>query len=233
MQFNQAQKYALIFIAGVIFFLGCWYLYNFIPRPTEAVISPVISTPNPTPRTPSLSPTPGTAPSPKLITFYICGAVRTPGVYSLPEGSRAADAIKAAGGTLPNADIEAINLAHKIHDEEKIVILAQQDKTAGTAHLNTPRERKFKRREWRSQPRYKIEEEFSELEEEVPESNKININSATASDLEKLPGIGVKTAQKIIEYRSSKGGFTTLEELLEIPGIGPAKFEKIKPYLEL
>lgn len=137
----------------------------------------------------------------ELIKIHIAGAVILPGVIELNEGSRITDAIEMAGGLAEEANIRKINLAKKIEDGEKIYIPY-------------------------------IGEDISDIiDEEIDISNangKVNINTATQTELELLTGIGPSTALKIIQYRKANGKFKNIEEIKNIDGIGEAKFEKIK-----
>lgn len=144
--------------------------------------------------------------TPEPITVYLVGAVQSPGIYTLPAGSRIQDAVQAAGGLLSEANPGAVNLAAILIDGERIVIpvLPEFDNSsAATGELS---------------------ERSTSLEGIVL----ININTASQSELESLPGIGPKTAQKIIEYRQSHGPFLTIEDLLDIPGIGDKTLAEIK-----
>lgn len=140
------------------------------------------------------------------IKVHVAGAVVTPGIYELEDGERTADAVEMAGGTLPEADLDMINLAARLSDGQQVfvprkgevpVAAAGSTANAGMAAVGNG-----------NQP--------------------ININTATAAQLEQLDGVGEKTAQKIVAYREEHGGFASIEELMEVPGIGPAKFEGFK-----
>lgn len=132
--------------------------------------------------------------TPGLLTVYVSGAVATPGVYSLPEGSRVEAAILAAGGLTSGADLESINQAAPLVDGQQVTVSGNID----TNHVNVGR---------------------------------VNINSATAVELDALPGIGPTTAQAIIDYRLQYGPFSFIQDIQKVPGIGPATFDKIKDYI--
>ena len=129
-----------------------------------------------------------------LLTVYVSGAVATPGVYSLPEGSRVEAAILAAGGLTSGADLESINQAAPLEDGQQVTVSGNID----TSHVNVGR---------------------------------VNINSATAVELDALPGIGPTTAQAIIDYRLQYGAFSFIQDIQKVPGIGPATFDKINDYI--
>lgn len=128
----------------------------------------------------------------------VTGAVNTPGVYTLTASSRVIDAIKAAGGSAPGADLSTINLARVLADGEQIYVDAAVTNSKGV-RVTSPK---------RSGP--------------------ININRATVSDFDSLDGIGPVIASRIVDYRKTHGPFITVEDLQKVSGIGAAKFAQIK-----
>ena len=142
------------------------------------------------------------APTERPVIVHITGAVPRPGVYALPEGSRVQDAIAAAGGFLAEAEKTEINLAALLIDGEKLDIPYLE---GGSLVLPTPGAT--------------VVAATTEL---------IDINTASQSELETLPGIGPTTAQKIIEYRQQNGAFVSIEELINVSGIGPGLYERVK-----
>jgi competence protein ComEA len=128
----------------------------------------------------------------------VTGAVNTPGVYTLTASSRVIDAIKAAGGSAPGADLSTINLARVLADGEQIYVDAAITNSKGV-RVSAPK---------RSGP--------------------ININRATAGDFDSLDGIGPVIANRIVTYRKTHGPFITIEDLQKVSGIGAAKFSQIK-----
>lgn len=138
------------------------------------------------------------------IAVYINGAVKKPGVYYLDENSRLYELLDICGGVTDNANIDNINLARKIIDSDMITIPEKQ--------LNTLNENN-------------IEESFVDENED-----KININTASKSELMTLNGIGEQTANKIVEYRENIK-FNDIEDLMNVNGIGQSKFESIKEYI--
>lgn len=153
------------------------------------------------------------------IKVYITGAVKNQGVYEVEEQSRIADVIKIAGGITESASIEDINLAYIVEDGIKICI---PNKGENITNDNTETY---------------ITKENNSLENQEkssnPKSNKININTATQTELEKLPGIGPATALKIIEYRKENGKFKEIGDIKDVKGIGDNKFLKIKEYIKV
>jgi competence protein ComEA len=137
-------------------------------------------------------------PSPAPLRIHVAGAVRVPGVYSLPAGSLVEQAIEAAGGPDEDAWVDAVNLAARLQDGDQVRIpylaaaAADPPSPASTPGPQTP-------------------------------AAPVNLNTASASELDRLPGIGPSLAKEIIAYRESHGAFAAVEDLLSVPGIGPAK----------
>jgi competence protein ComEA len=142
------------------------------------------------------------SPPAKLVVVDVAGAVRRPGLYRLPQGSRIADAIARAGGATRGADQALVNLAAPLADGEQVLVprsvpgagAAAAPPGGGTPAPTAP----------------------------------LDLNSATAEQLDALPGVGPTTAQKIVDYRTQHGPFTSVEDLDAIPGIGPAKIADLK-----
>lgn len=143
------------------------------------------------------------------IVVYICGAVATPDIYSLPSGSRLYEVIKMAGGFTAEADPAYHNLARQVADGERIYILSQEETKLLTVQQQAEGEKGTENSGGNA-------------------TGKINLNTATAEQLMELPGIGEAKAVSILEYRAKAGKFTGIEELMNVSGIGEAMFEKIK-----
>lgn len=150
------------------------------------------------------------------IIVHITGEVKKTGIITLKEGARIADAIKEAGGTTNEADLDQINLAYQLQDGQKIYIPSKKNKEKNETKEYITSE---------SGNNVIIQENTSE---KGGKSSKVNINKATQSELETLPGIGEAMANRIIEYREQNGKFQKVEDLKNVKGIGDAKFEKIK-----
>ena len=138
---------------------------------------------------------------------HVSGAVRKPGLVALHNGDRIADAIEAAGGPTSDARLESINLAQKVSDGEHVHVLSLSDEAnLDTAARTTP---------------------VSSPSASSAGTSKVNINTATADELEPLPGIGPSTAQKIIAEREASGPFASVEDLTRVSGIGEKKLASI------
>ncbi|WP_181870999.1 ComEA family DNA-binding protein [Sphaerisporangium album] len=135
------------------------------------------------------------------VIVHVTGKVRRPGVVMLPSGSRVADAVKAAGGA-KSGEAGQLNLARKVIDGEQIVVGAPRGATVVTAPVPIP---------------------GSETPAEV-----LDLNAATPSQLETLPGVGEVLAARIVEYRQSHAGFRTVAQLREVTGIGERKFAGLR-----
>lgn len=134
------------------------------------------------------------------------GAVVREGLYELPAGSRVNDAVKAAGGLLETADKTAINLAQKLSDEAVVYVASQGEAVpavaVGLSGVSSPAAGNT--------------------------SGKVNLNTADLDQLQTITGIGAKRAQDIIDYRESSGGFTSVDDLKNVSGIGDKTLEKIR-----
>lgn len=139
------------------------------------------------------------------IMVHISGAVNNPGILRLDSSKRVVDALDLAGGARDDADLDRVNLAARLHDEEKIYIPKVGE----------------------------VQENMTTLASSPSSSgpaSKININSADLSELTKIPGVGEKTAQKILDYRANNS-FSSIEDIKNVPGIGDKKFESMKDYI--
>ena len=155
----------------------------------------------------------------QLWVVYVTGAVRYPGVYKIHKDARVYELVEKAGGLTEEADSEAFNMAAPLFDG---------------AHLHVPR----KGDDVPSRPFVSNGEASGIVIEGKGQAvehkdGKVDINRATAEELESLPGIGPKTAEAIIQYRDSNGPFKCVEDLLSVKGIGPKKLEKIKEHVTI
>lgn len=145
------------------------------------------------------------------IIVHIDGEVVKPGIVCLPTEARITDAISAAGGLTELADTSKINLAYSLQDGQKVYIPSINDTQVETYIQNDAGD--------------------NVIVQDSSSSSLININSATQSELDSLPGIGPSTASKIIDYRNKNGDFKNIEDLMNVSGIGEAKFNNIRDYI--
>ncbi len=145
---------------------------------------------------------------PSEVWVHVAGAVQLPGLYKLPGGSRVADAVNLAGGPTHEGDTDALNLAALLKDGDKVVVPA---KISGT-------------------PQPFASGILPGAPNASPSAGigKINLNTANQAELEDLPGIGEILAQRIIDYRTQRGPFRTIEDVKEVSGIGDKRFEAIR-----
>ncbi len=156
------------------------------------------------------------APTKAPVAVHVVGAVPRPGLYEFAEGARVQDAIDAAGGLLTSANVDAVNLAALLVDGEQLTIpyTAGEEPAASADTSSGP-----------DLPSSNTNESDSSGSEN---SDLININTASLEELDSLPGIGPTTAQRIIDYRDTNGPFTTIDEIMDVSGVGPSTFDEIK-----
>jgi competence protein ComEA len=138
-------------------------------------------------------------PAPARLVVDVVGAVRRPGLYRLASGARVADALSHAGGTTAKADLDQVNLAAPIADGEQVVVPRRTPGGTSAASAGG------------SAPK-----------------GPVQLSTATVEQLDALPGVGPVTAQKIVDYRTEHGAFTSVDELDAIPGIGPARIDQLR-----
>jgi competence protein ComEA len=156
------------------------------------------------------------APTKSPIVVHVIGAVPRPGLYEFIEGARVQDAIDAAGGLLASANTSAINLASLLQDGQQLNIPYKSgsepvENETETVELPTS-----------------DANSSSNNSDENTDVDLVNINTATLEELDSLPGIGPTIAQRIIDYRNENGPFNTIEDIMNVSGIGPATFEEIQ-----
>ena len=148
------------------------------------------------------------------IAVHITGEVKKEGIIYLNEGARIVDAIKAAGGETEEADLSQVNLAYELQDGQKIYIPNKKEKVSQYITENSGNN--------------VIIEENNISSNQKGGNEKVNINTANQSELERLPGIGPSLAERIINYREENGNFKNIDELKNVKGIGDAKYTDIK-----
>ena len=149
----------------------------------------------------------------ETVQIYICGAVVSPGVYTLPGGSRVVQVVEAAGGFLPDAEEKILNLARKIEDGEQITVWTREE-AENMEITETPQQN-------------------TGGTEQASGSGKVNLNTAGKEELMTLSGIGESRADAIIAYREANGPFGSIEEIMNIEGIKEKMFEKIRGSIEV
>lgn len=154
------------------------------------------------------------------IVVDVDGAVAHPGLYKLPADSRVQAALAAAGGLSPQADVHRINRAAKLHDGQKLYVLSQGE--------STPPQAASSGQGCEGQACTSAEGGVAGSDPEG--QGLVNINTANATQLTQLPGVGPAIAQKIIDYRTANGPFTSVDDLTKVPGIGAAKLAQIKSH---
>jgi competence protein ComEA len=140
---------------------------------------------------------------PSVLVVHLSGEVIAPGVYRLPVGARIDDALKAAGGPTGSGDIHRLNLAARLADGQQIVVPKMFDPTLAGASMSPS-----------------------------PTAGRVNINSATVAELDRLPGVGPVTAQRIVAYREQNGPFITVEDLRAANLVNASTFAKIKDLID-
>ena len=179
-----------VLIAALAAALGMWLSRPVLEQPPHL----------PAPATPTAAHSAGAGrpgPSPGPLVISVVGKVARPGLVTVPDGSRVADALRAAGGPLPDADLTQLNLARKLSDGEQVAVGVPQPQAAP------------------GQP-----------------PGKVNLNTATETDLETLPGVGPAMAQRILQWRTKNGRFQSVDQLREVDGIGATRFDHLKDLVQ-
>jgi competence protein ComEA len=194
-------------VAVAVVAVGAWWVVRVPPAPVESTIS---FTATSLAGDESAS-SPAEANSSLGIVVHVAGEVNNPGVYTLSNSARMIDAVLAAGGATARADLEVINLATPLMDSSQIFVPAK-----GVAERPV-----FAR----PQPGMNG---VQSTQNSSDSGGVVNINRASVTELDALPGVGPSTAQAIVDYRTTNGPFSSPEDLLNVKGIGPAKFEAMR-----
>jgi competence protein ComEA len=157
----------------------------------------------------------GVAANPTFIRVHVAGEVLRPGVYQLPGTARVVDAVDAAGGPTAHADVDVINLAAALFDAAQVFV-PRRGSVGTRASIPRPL------------PGVNAPPSPNANTPEGASSARVNINTASMSDLDTLSGVGPSTAKAIIEYRTKNGPFGSIEDLLNVRGIGPAKLDAMR-----
>lgn len=146
------------------------------------------------------------SPGQDLITVDVKGAVKSPGIYDLPVGSRVHDAVQKAGGLTEEADSKSLNLAQKVSDEALVYVPSKGEEAAS-------------------------QQAVSGTSPSTSKEKKVNLNKASLEELKQVKGLGGKRAQDIIDHRETNGKFKSVDELKKVSGIGAKTIEKLKDYV--
>jgi len=201
-----------------------------VPRPSafathgahvDATVPPELA------RTDPPLPSPDVSPTISRLTVDVCGAVQKPGVFEFAPGARAIDAVKVAGGPLPDADLDRVNLAQPLVDAMKLCVPRKGQ--SATADLSQSDEAPASYRPARHNGRGGHGKSSNKL---LP-GQTLDINTATADELMRLPGVGPGLAQRIVEFRQQNGPFQTVDDLQNVPGLGASKFDRLAPFVRL
>ena len=221
-EFNKKQKIIMVIIGLMIIIAFLYYIYtkedNSIISTEDNVIENIVEDSEESKET--------TKEEIGKIIVHVSGAVNKEGIVELEENSRISDAINKAEGLKENADTQNINLAFKLEDGMKIYIPTIGEKIEENEQSQNKNWIDETSKYVTSSSGVMQDEQTNEQEEKKNE--KININTATQTELETLPGIGPSTSLKIVNYREENGKFKTIEDIKEVSGIGDAKYENIK-----
>ena len=196
---------ALVGVALLAALAVAVYVWHGRPQP-QAIAPPPVAT-GAAPTGPAASPTSG-----RSLVVAVSGKVRRPGVVTVPAGARVIDVLKAAGGPLPSADIGMLNLARRVADGELVTVGVPAPAPAGSGSAG-----------------------------EAPPAGDaaggrtapIDLNTATLAELETLPGVGPVLAQRILDWRTERGRFATVDQLSDVPGIGDARLAQLRDLVQV
>jgi competence protein ComEA len=200
---------AILAVLGLV--LTCWWLvrgqgHEVIAPPAVSTVSDALATPA-TSRGPTAAAGASASPAAAKVVVDVTGRVRHPGIAVLRQGARVIDALHAAGGARPGVDLSGLNLARVLTDGEQVVVGAAASGVPGPAASGAP--------------------------SGAPVAALVNINTADETTLESLPEIGPVTAQAIITWRTQNGAFGSVDQLLDVDGIGDATLSKLTPYVTI
>ena len=217
----QHRKIIIILVVVILAGGGYWMLKYFHPSLFLGEPDLVVETETTPP-----PPTPPAATPKSEIAVHVTGAVRSPGVYYLSINARVHEAIEKAGGGTDQADIHSLNLAATIRDGEQIDV--PEIRQISDVRQNTPISSTVEDPVIPISPDRSVPPQPSVQKPAPSDGSRININTATSQELQTLRGIGPALAQRIVEYRQTSGGFSTVNDLTNVKGIGPKTLEKIR-----
>lgn len=203
-------RLVLTAVAVLVVVGGVAWLVRAAPLPTEATLplaAPATITSPAATTVPTAAETDDAAGAgaPADVTVHVAGAVADPGVHVLPAGARVVDAVDRAGGATPTAELDGLNLAAPVVDGQRIYVPEAGEVDPASVAAGPP-----------------------PVEGSVAPSGPIDVNRATAAELEGLPGVGPATAAAIVDDRERNGPFAAVDDLDRVPGIGPAKLDAIR-----
>lgn len=222
-EFNKKQKIIMVIIGSMIIIAFLYYIYtkedDSVIFAEENMIGNIAEDIEESEET--------TKEEINKIIVHVSGAVNKEGIVELEENSRISDAINKAEGLKENADTKNINLAFKLEDGMKIYIPTIGEEIEKNEQIQN-KNRIDETSKYVTSSSGVIQDEQTNGQSEEKKNEKININTATQTELETLPGIGPSTSLKIVNYREENGNFKTIEDIKEVSGIGDAKYENIK-----
>lgn len=198
--------FAMMFALGGLSILGLKTFQQGIQKPAPIHFQPA---------EPTATPLPTVTPAP--VNVFINGQVNQPGVYELPYDSILQDALMLAGGFSADAFKDIVNLAQPLTDGMQIYVPSIPETKVAIPLISTPP--------------ISAKVNSAPSTDGVNEGELINLNFASKEQLESLPGVGPSTAQKILDYREDNGAFGSIEDVMNVSGIGPAKFESMQDFL--
>lgn len=214
----RAGAIALAVIAAVAVLVTVFTLVRDQPDPVASAKLPPVEMASSASRTPTASPS---AKADRPVVVSVVGLVHTPGLVTLAPGARIADALTAAGGAMDGADTVGLNMARPLGDGEQIVVglapRAGQSRALGSSVSSGS-----------AAPGTSAAPEKGPGSTAAKPGEVIDLNTATVQQLDTLPGIGPVTAAAIVAWREANGKFTSVDQLADVDGIGPARLDKLR-----
>ncbi len=189
--------------ALVALIVAGWWVMSARPHATALAPSAVSSSVSLVPTRSGSTSASASGSSTSVVVINVVGRVQTPGVYRLPTGSRVDDALRAAGGALPGTDLTTVNLARKLVDGEQIAVGVAGEPVSAGSASA------------------------------AASTGPIDLNTASAAQLDALPGVGPVLAQHIVDWRTAHGRFDSIDQLREVAGIGEAKYAQLRPLVSV